>query len=291
MASKAAGAGPKAGDAAAAASALHEAIEAQFLRAMGRGAEVVETPAFRVHLWPTPDPFYRNVAVPSRRPEDWHPAIQAMRAAFAAAARPPRLEFIEERWPDLAAALERAGLAESARQRLMVATTPPAVPPDGPPVRLLPAAPPVIERYLLAVLEAFAQPLDQQTIVAEAKKLAREIRAGTCRVAVITAEAGRALAGASLIGIDTDAASGPRRIAELAGVWTAPDASSRGFATRVAATLLRGFLDPEPVTGSDPGPSDSLAWLSADGERVTALYSRLGFRPIGWQRNYSAASA
>ena len=43
------------------------------------GSEVHEVPGFRV--WPTPDPFYRNVAIPTDRPRDWAPAIAAMDSA------------------------------------------------------------------------------------------------------------------------------------------------------------------------------------------------------------------
>jgi ribosomal protein S18 acetylase RimI-like enzyme len=264
--------------------AAHAAIESQFLDAVARGAEIVETPAFRVHLWPRPGPFYRNVAVPTRRPVDWQPAIAAMQAAFVAAGRVPRLEYLEDRWPDLGPALDAAGLVETGRLRVMVTDEPPAAVRDGPPVRFMAAVPSGshLEAYLMAVQEAFEQPVDAQALPGEIAQLRAEIAAGGCRIATIMATNGGILAGASLIGIGR---SGPHgaglRIAELAGVWTAVAERGRGLATRVAAGLVDRF-----VAGGD-----ALVWLAAETERTAALYGRLGFQPIGWQRNYSAPAA
>ena len=142
--------------------ALIAAVEAQFLAAMSTRARSVETAAFRVHLWPEPDPFYRNVAVPTRQPAEWAPAIAAMRQAFTTAALLPRLEFIEERWPGLAAALSEAGLAATSRMKVMVATNRPdaALAVDWISARQVvhldgSAADDVLERYLDAAHAAF----------------------------------------------------------------------------------------------------------------------------------------
>jgi predicted GNAT family acetyltransferase len=54
-----------------------------------------------------------------------------------------------------------------------------------------------------------------------------------------------------------------------------------GLATRVAAEIVDRF-----VAGGN-----ALVWLAAETERAAALYARLGFQPIGWQRNYSAPAA
>jgi RimJ/RimL family protein N-acetyltransferase len=263
--------------------AAHAAIESQFLDAVARGAEIVETPAFRVHLWPRPGPFYRNVAVPTRRPADWRPAIAAMQAAFVDAGRVPRLEYLQDRWPDLGAALDVAGLVETGRLRVMVTREPPATAPDGPPVQFMDMVPSRghLEAYLLAVQQAFEQPTDPQALAGELAQLRAEIAAGGCQVATIAAADGSILAGASLIGIGRSGPGAGSRIAELAGVWTAVAERGRGLATRVAAGLVDRF-----VAGGD-----ALVWLAAETERTAALYARLGFQPIGWQRNYSAPAA
>jgi ribosomal protein S18 acetylase RimI-like enzyme len=260
--------------------AAHAAIESQFLDAVARGAEIVETPAFRVHLWPRPGPFYRNVAVPTRRPADWRPAIAAMQAAFVDAGRVPRLEYLQDRWPDLGAALDVAGLVETGRLRVMVTREPPATAPDGPPVQFMDMVPSRghLEAYLLAVQQAFEQPTDPQALAGEIAGLRAELAGGGCRIATIMAADGSFLAGASLIGIGQFGSGSGVRTAELAGVWTAVAQRGGGLATRVAAGLVDRF-----VAGGD-----ALVWLAAETERTAALYARLGFQPIGWQRNYSA---
>jgi ribosomal protein S18 acetylase RimI-like enzyme len=263
--------------------AAHAAIESQFLDAVARGAEILETPAFRVHLWPRPGPFYRNVAVPTRRPVDWRPAIAAMQAAFAAAGRVPRLEYLDDRWPDLGPALDAAGLVETGRLRVMVTSEPPAVAPDGPPVRFMDMVPSRsrLEAYLLAVQDAFEQLTDPQALAGEIAGLRAELAGGGCRIATIMAADGSFLAGASLIGIGQFGSGSGVRIAELAGVWTAVAQRGGGLATRVAAEIVDRF-----VAGGN-----ALVWLAAETERAAALYARLGFQPIGWQRNYSAPAA
>ncbi len=265
--------------------ALLAAVEAQFLAAMSTGARCVDTLAFRVHLWPEPDPFYRNVAVPTRQPAEWTPAIAAMRQAFAAVDRLPRLEFIEERWPDLAAALSDAGFVSASRMKVMVATDRlgstlavdrssdrQVIHLDGS------TANDVLERYLEAAHAAFEQPLAPATRRREVVLLASELAQERCRISVIVNGAGDILAGAGLIGIALLPIKGgePVPIAELAAVWTAAAQRGRGLGSLVAAAVVDRFA-----------ASGGVAWLGANGARSAALYGRLGFRAIGHQRNFS----
>ena len=268
---------------------LLAAVEAQFLAAMSTGARCAETVAFRVHLWPEPDPFYRNVAVPTRQPADWAPAIAAMRQAFAAADRLPRLEFIEERWPGLAAALGQAGFVAASRMPVMVATNRPssALAVDHPNNRQVihldgSTTNDVFERYLEAAHSAFEQKLAPATRRREVVLLASELAQGRCRICLIVNDAGDILAGAGLIGIarlPIDS-SEPVQIAELAGVWTEAAHRRQGLASLVAAAVVDRFA-----------ASGGVVWLGAKGERSAALYSRLGFREIGHQRNFSGPGA
>jgi ribosomal protein S18 acetylase RimI-like enzyme len=259
------------------AATLLAAIETQLLTALARGATIVETRAFRIHLWPSPDPFYRNVALPVRQPADWQSAIAEMVAAFARAGRAARLEFLEQRWPELAAALVAAGLRQEPPQTVMVCTgRPPSAP--GPAVTVLgkaAVAPGFAARYLEALHEAFEQPLESATLADEAARLERDVAAGACIVAAITDEDGRMVAGGSLIGA-VPPESSARPVAELAGVWTAREWRRRGLASRATAALLDRFL----------AGGRSLVWLSAESERTAALYARLGFRPIDRQHTF-----
>lgn len=264
------------------------AVEAQFLAAMATDATTVETPAFRVHLWPEPDPFYRNVAVPTHRVADWATAIAAMRQAFAAADRAPRLEFIEDLWPDLAPALTEAGFAAASRMPVMIgADRPPEAPADpaaGRPVTHLDGATgrELLEAYLEVANAAFGQPLPPATRSREVALLASGLARGRCQISVIIDETGNVLAGAGLIGITRLPLGGgtPVPVAELAGVWTAADHRRCGLARRVTAAVLDRFAS----TGG-------VAWLAAKGERSAALYARLGFRAIGHQRTFSEPAA
>lgn len=269
--------------------ALLAAVEAQFLAAMATGARCVETEAFRVHLWPEPDPFYRNVAVPTCQPDDWAPAIAAMRQTFAAADRLPRLEFIEERWLDLAAALSEAGFVAASRMPVMITTNRPssALAVDRSNDRQVihfdgSTANDVLERYLEAAHAAFEQKLAPATRRREVVLLANDLAQGRCRICVIVNDAGDILAGAGLIGIAfLPIESGePVPIAELAAVWTATAHRGRGLAGVVATAVVDRFA-----------ASGGVAWLGAKGERSAALYSRLGFREIGHQHNFSGPGA
>lgn len=263
--------------------ALRAVIEAQFLSAVARGAVIVETPAFRVHLWRTPDPFYRTVAVPICRPVDWGSAIAEMQATFATAGRVVRLEFLDERWPDLATALDAAGLVETARLEVMVATERPPMALGGAGVQLFGSAlsPATVEAYLAAVHQAFEQGLDPRSLPSEVARLQAAIAEGDCRIATIEGADGSFLAGASLIGISRCGIGEAARIAELAGVWTAAPERGRGLARRVVAAVVDDLF----------AEGGGIVWLAAESARTRELYTRVGFCAIGWQRNYSARAA
>jgi ribosomal protein S18 acetylase RimI-like enzyme len=264
------------------------AVEAQFLAATAHGARRVETPAFRLHLWNEPDPFYRNVAVPTRRPATWRPAIKLMRQAFAAAQRSPRLEFLEERWPDLHIALGAADFACEARLQVMISHGRPRPKGAGRETDLRvvhydPAtASSALAAYLDAANAAFAQPLAAATRDHEAALLAAELRRGGCRLAAVVAPDQAIVAGAGLIGMTSVATdNGSRQLmAELAGVWTAPAYRHRGIATMVAGALVERFT-----------AAGGTAWLGAETVLAASLYARLGFVEIGHQLNFSAPSA
>jgi ribosomal protein S18 acetylase RimI-like enzyme len=250
--------------------ALLERLAAQFRRAqLASGASIRSTAAFSIYLWPEPDPFYRNVAVPIARPTAWPMAIGEMRQLFAAAARRPRLEFFAELWPELPAALEQAGIGRHATREVMVVERPPVV--ADPPAALveLAADAPVAQLggFLAAQAEAYASPIPW--LEAEIAQLRQALRRRSTR-AVLIEEAGRAVAGACLIGID--------REAELAGVWTMPAARRRGLGRACCAALLSRFF-------ADGG---RLVWLAAGGADSGQLYAGLGFRPVGTQCEHAA---
>ena len=100
---------------------MSDALRIQrFLRAVaGRGRTVVEVPPFTVYVDETDPLRYLSYAIPAdgARPE---PAqVEALREAMRARDRLPRLEWIEEAAPNVAAVLAACGMAEELRAPLM----------------------------------------------------------------------------------------------------------------------------------------------------------------------------
>ena len=268
------------------AAALLAAIEAQFLAASAGAAQVVETPGFRVHLWTTPEAFYRNVAVPVGRSIDWAPAIPLMAAAFKGHWRVPTLEYLEERWPELGPALERDGFALEARLTAMACDADTVGRVSGVPAPLAVrhlsgrTPKPALRAYLTALHGAFEQRFPASVGESDAARLKRALRDGRTRITIVEDDLGRAIAGANLVGIGPVlGVSGP--VAELSGVWTAEEARGQGLAQSATQALLERFF-------ADGG---GLVWLAADQARAAGLYAGLGFHPIGQQLRYSRRHA
>jgi ribosomal protein S18 acetylase RimI-like enzyme len=249
-------------------------LAAQFATAVADGSERYDTPGFRVHIWPTPDPFYRNVAIPVDAACTAPDAVAAMLAVFAAHDRLPTVEYFAELWPDLAPALAAQGLALASRGQVMVLAAAPPGPGPGPgprsPARLLAPGDPAaaIADFLLGAAEVFGQ----TTVLApgEALRFAAGLRRGTLAAAMV--RRGRlAVAGASLIGAGA--------VAELAGVWTLPAFQRQGHARACCRLLLERFF----------GGGGELAWLSVGEPAAAALYAGLGFGTCGTQLNFADA--
>jgi ribosomal protein S18 acetylase RimI-like enzyme len=238
-------------------------------RGFGRGSTIHDTGAFRIYLWPRPEPFYRNRALPMAEPASWRPEVELLVTTFTAAAREPRLEFFAERWPSLPDALEAAGFTlESRAPVLVLDTAPAAIPTAG--ELLGPGSPPALTAAFLAGAQAvFGVPPPGDP--GELAQLRHDLQEGVTLAATRTLK-GQPISGASLIGVGAEA--------ELAGVWTRPEQRRRGHALAVCALLLQHFFD----------QSGELIWLSADGDGSEELYRRLGFRPAATQLNYVLAS-
>jgi ribosomal protein S18 acetylase RimI-like enzyme len=98
------------------------ALQAFLRTSAGRGRRVERVGPFTVTIHHDDPLKFVNYAIPDdgARPEP--AAIEALRAAFRAHDRLPRLEWIEEAAPDVAAALAAAGMAEELRTPLMACT-------------------------------------------------------------------------------------------------------------------------------------------------------------------------
>ena len=213
--------------------ALLERLERQTHRGFGRGSAVHDTGAFRIYLWPRPEPFYRNRALPMALPIRWRPAIERLVAIFARAGREPRLEFFAERWPTLAPALQAAGFVQESRAPALVLAAPPG---DGDPAGEIlgpGCAPALSAAFLGGVRTVFGAPPPDDP--GELVQLRSDLDEGVTIAAMLSME-GRPVAGASLIGVGAEA--------ELAGVWTRPEHRRRGHAQAVCARLLRVLFRP-----------------------------------------------
>jgi ribosomal protein S18 acetylase RimI-like enzyme len=248
-------------------------LEAQLHEALAEGTEVHELAGFRLHIWRTPDPFYRNVAVPVPAAVGWPEAIAELRAAFARADRRARVEFFGELWPGLAAALESAGFTVESRAPVMASSgRPPSPPPGISPARvhMLDGATP--RPLLRACLEGAAAAFHESAAIlapGELERLHEGLAAGTLRSGVVLGEGGTPVAGASVAG------RGP--VAELLGVWVDPAHRRRGLAHGLCSALLADFF----ARGGE------VAWLTAATAEGSALYRQLGFVPCGTHLDYA----
>ena len=246
-------------------------LAAQFAAAVAEGSTRHDVPGFRIHIWPMPDPFYRNVAIPTDpacvRPD----AVEAMLGVFAAHDRLPTVEYFEELWPALAAVLTAHGLVQDNRGQVMALEGPPAGagPPSG--ARLLgPGDPPgVIGDFLLGAATVFGQRAGLLG-PGEIERFADGLARGTLAAARVR-RGQETVAGASLIGRGA--------VAELAGVWTLPASRRQGHARACCRLLLEDFF----------AGGGKLAWLSVHEPEAGALYAALGFRPCGTQLNFTGA--
>ncbi len=245
-------------------------LAAQFGAALANGSEIRATAGYRVHLWPTPDPFYRNVAIPTAVTDDPERSVLEMLQVFAAHGRTPRLEFFAELWPHLPPVLERAGLSLERRAEVMArsAGTLGQPSPAHPVLDLEGAASgSLLQAFLGAAAVAFGE---EASISApgEVERLADGLRAGAIVAAAVTAGE-KPVAGASLIRAGA--------VAELVGVWCLPEWRRRGLADASCRAVLQRFF----AAGGE------VAWLSAGDAATARLYRKLGFAGCGSQLNYA----
>jgi predicted GNAT family acetyltransferase len=239
----------------------------------GTGVESVNCGTFRAWFTSYTDNPQLNYAMPVALtdPTELGAQVDALRALFAARARKVRVEFVEELWPALAAALQRAGLHLQAREPLMACMksefAPAAAP--GVSVRLLSAD--GSDGELAAYLHiADERPADGSRPVSDkAVALLREtLNSGDTTCAIGTID-GRAAAVGRCIAQDDG-------LGEITSIVTLPEFRRRGAAATVVSELLRGLF----ASGRNIG------WLNAANESARSVYAKLGFRSIGSLLNY-----
>lgn len=244
------------------------------LRASGRlEREVLALPAFEIFISPQALD-HLSFAVPlSPGPVDWAAHVAQMKDAFRARGKRPRLEFVADLHPTLAAALEVAGIRREMRAPLMALDLS-ALPPDPQLnaaveyVALSPDDDAFLRRFLMRQSVAFGGEAGEGALD-WLPALMEGLRRGAVLGAALQRE-DRLLAGAVImIGAG---------IGELAGVWTDPHHRRQGLAFALCHRLLQDYA----------AAGYALCWLSA-AEGAQRLYQKLGFVDVGVQLNYGAS--
>ena len=230
---------------------------------------VVDTGAFKLLLNPSDAFVGTNWATPLK-PDPNTLEIEAMKDAFRAHQRTPRLEFIGECWPGLAASLERECFrSEGEAQDIMIVAPELFTPSSAPDVTvqfLMPDDPDALfGAYLETQMRGFGYgenpPTPEQISVCR-----DQISAG--RRAALAFLSERAVGAGTTLGTD---------LAELQGVATLPDARRRGVAASLSSALVSGVL----------GRHGDAVWLSVENDAARACYAKIGFLKIGSRLNYS----
>ncbi|MAT95612.1 MAG: hypothetical protein CL608_00470 [Anaerolineaceae bacterium] len=232
---------------------------------------VVERPYFYIFISPqTLDHLTFATPLPGE-PADWTEAVADMVAIFSQHGKRPRLEFVADLHPNLAAALEQAGLACETRAPVMLLQTAELTPAPHPPLdfhyqRLTAENEPLLRSHLIQQSIAFGGSGADEDALGWLPNLQRGLAEGLVMGAVLE-QAGDLLSGAVI-----QMGEGP---GELAGLWTAPQWRSRGLAFALCQQLLVEYA----------ALGHKTCWLSA-AEGAQRLYQKLGFIYVGTQLNY-----
>jgi ribosomal protein S18 acetylase RimI-like enzyme len=244
-------------------------LEASMRAAGQEGRRLVALPHFELFISAS-SLDYLTLAVPlGPDPGDWTPHVERLKQSFRRYGKRPRLEYFAELHPDLAPALEAAGLVCESRAPVMVLATavqPPAESPAGLLYHRLAASDePFLESFLRRQSVAFGGDGDDESL-GWLPNLRDGLGSGKVLAGTLVQD-GRPLAGATIV-IGAN-------IGELAGVWTEPAWRGRGLGYAVCRYLLRDYA----------AAGYRLCWLSA-AEGAQRLYEKLGFTAVGSQLNY-----
>lgn len=245
-------------------------VEESLAAALAEGRLRIEVGPFDLFIRRESAAEHLSMALPRRPTHNWDGAISPLIAAFRLHERRPRLEYIHERHPTLAAALVRAGFHEEMRAPVMTlapAECRPPVPVAGTHVRRLSAAEPeALEQFLRRQSVAYGG--DGGDDALEWLPLLREGLAAGSHFVTALVEQGEMRAGATI--------QGGGQAGEMAGVWTLPGHRRRGLARAACGPLLADFF----------AAGHRLCWLSA-AEGALRLYETLGFTRAGNQLNFT----
>jgi ribosomal protein S18 acetylase RimI-like enzyme len=241
------------------------ALQAFLRTSAGRGRQVLRAGPFTVTIHPRDPLRFVNYAIPDDGARPDAAAVGALREAFRAHDRLPRLEWIEEAAPDVADALAAAGMTEELRTPLMACTASELV-----------AAEPAVDGLVVgAAGDRDLRDLDrvQRAAFGEAPLAADEPphdprrNGGGAVLARVGSEPVAAAAWTAVV----DGCS------EVAGVATAGTWRRRGLGGVVTAAAARAAF----AAGAD------LCVLSPGDEGALRVYARAGFRRAATMLHWS----
>jgi|SRR5215203_941582 len=232
-----------------------------FLRATAaHGREVVALEPFTAYFHPSDGLKYLNYAVPADDAEPGADEIERLRAAFRERDRLPRLEWVEEAAPLVAAALERAGMQEELRTPMMACSAEELIEPDVPGAEIAPAGE-----------EDFRELSDIQRVAFGGEPLGTDAQPHVPSGGAVLAR----IAGEPVSAADwTPVIDG---YSEIVGVATADAWRRRGLAGLVTAAATRAAFEAGAAT----------CVLSPGDETALRVYARAGFHRIATMLHYS----
>lgn len=251
-----------------------ERLEAGLRASGAHGRKTITTQAFQIFLSMRTDDYVMSYAVPhGAEPSDWLPALRELRAMFDEYHRRPRLEFIHELHPTLAAALETTGFQNDMTAPIMILTPQQLTDiqdgTSGTHVRLSHENPELLELFLRRQSLAYGGRGDDSAL-AWLPNLTQGLQEGTVLAAALELDNAFVTGATIMLGGD---------VGELAGVWTLPEKQRQGLAYTMCQRLLKDYF----------AQGHTLCWLSSV-EGAQRLYHKLGFTEVGTQLNYGAAA-
>lgn len=232
-----------------------------FLRSTAApGREVLELPPFTA-FFHRDDPLkYLNYAIPAADSSPTEEEIERLRAAFRERDRLPRLEWIEEAAPRLAAALEAAGFREELRTPLMSCE----------PAELVL---PVVEGATVSPAgeEGLREAANIQRVAFGGRPLADGDALPSRGVGTVLARLGGEPVSA---GDWTPVIGG---YSEIVGIATAEPWRGRGLAGLVTAAAARAAFE----------AGAAVCVLSPGNDTAQRVYGRAGFRRVATMLHYS----
>ncbi|WP_431946657.1 GNAT family N-acetyltransferase [Micromonospora marina] len=236
---------------------------------LSRRPAPVEVGPFVIGLDPaTPSP-YVNYATPRPGAAVTSADVTALLAAFRAADRRPRLEYVTSCAPDLEALLTAAGFTVEARHTYLVCVPGTLASPPVPEHLSLYEPGADAQRAALISVQNEAFGGDPVASEADVARMRRQQDAGGVVVMAVGDDGACAGGGG--------AAAPAGAVSEVAGIAVRAPYRRRGLASAITSDVTRRLFD----------AGTQVAWLEAGGEDSWRVYERVGYRP-GGQRLYIA---